>query len=180
MVRPVLALGASARAAATPCSRCGRLVPHEYAWPDEAVQTLIAMWRAGAPRAEIARKLGISKHSVGAKVQRLKARGLLVGRENPVSRNRPGRRPKPLPVVKPAFNPRLYPTVPVFFRDPACCFPMSDPGPNFRYCEAPVVPGKPYCEAHCKLAYIPKSALRPPAEEDVAAASARVRRVFGG
>ena len=35
-----------------------------------------------------------------------------------------------------------------------CCWPLGEPGsPRFRYCDAPVLAGKPYCGAHCQLAY---------------------------
>lgn len=36
-----------------------------------------------------------------------------------------------------------------------CCWPIGDPGtPNFRFCNVPILPGKPYCEAHARLAYV--------------------------
>jgi GcrA cell cycle regulator len=36
-----------------------------------------------------------------------------------------------------------------------CCWPIGDPGtPNFRFCDVPFLPGKPYCEAHARLAYV--------------------------
>jgi GcrA cell cycle regulator len=36
-----------------------------------------------------------------------------------------------------------------------CCWPLGEPGsPRFRYCDEPVMAGKPYCEAHCRLAYV--------------------------
>ncbi len=36
----------------------------------------------------------------------------------------------------------------------ACCWPIGEPGrPGFRFCEGESAAGKPYCEAHCTLAY---------------------------
>ena len=36
-----------------------------------------------------------------------------------------------------------------------CCWPIGDPGTsNFRFCDVPFLPGKPYCEAHARLAYL--------------------------
>jgi GcrA cell cycle regulator len=36
-----------------------------------------------------------------------------------------------------------------------CCFPIGEPGTKgFRYCDDPSEPGRPYCAAHMKVAYI--------------------------
>lgn len=35
-----------------------------------------------------------------------------------------------------------------------CAWVIGDPARAFHYCGEPVVPGKPYCEAHCARAYI--------------------------
>jgi GcrA cell cycle regulator len=36
-----------------------------------------------------------------------------------------------------------------------CCFPIGEPGTKgFRYCDDPSEPGRPYCSAHMKVAYI--------------------------
>jgi len=36
-----------------------------------------------------------------------------------------------------------------------CCWPIGDPGTsNFRFCDGPALPGKPYCSAHARLAYL--------------------------
>lgn len=36
-----------------------------------------------------------------------------------------------------------------------CCWPEGDPGsPSFHFCGAPAATGRPYCEEHCKRAYI--------------------------
>jgi GcrA cell cycle regulator len=35
-----------------------------------------------------------------------------------------------------------------------CCWPLGEPGTHtFRFCDAPALPRKPYCEEHCVLAY---------------------------
>ena len=35
-------------------------------------------------------------------------------------------------------------------------WPEGEPGEDsFRFCGKLAVPGKPYCEAHCKIAYVP-------------------------
>jgi GcrA cell cycle regulator len=41
------------------------------------------------------------------------------------------------------------------YRVTECCWPIGDPGaPNFRFCDVPALPGKPYCAAHARLAYV--------------------------
>jgi GcrA cell cycle regulator len=38
---------------------------------------------------------------------------------------------------------------------PSCCWPIGEPGKkDFRFCDDVSVPGKPYCEAHVRLAYV--------------------------
>lgn len=40
-------------------------------------------------------------------------------------------------------------------RGPSCCWPFGDPGtPEFKFCGAKPVPGKPYCAEHCAVAYV--------------------------
>lgn len=35
-----------------------------------------------------------------------------------------------------------------------CCWPIGEPGkPDFRFCEAPTLATKPYCEDHAQIAY---------------------------
>ena len=37
-----------------------------------------------------------------------------------------------------------------------CSWPEGDPGePDFRFCGIPAIIGKPYCEKHCIIAYVP-------------------------
>ena len=43
-------------------------------------------------------------------------------------------------------------------RGPKCLWPVGDPGdPDFHFCDAPSVHGKPYCAEHCARAYITKT-----------------------
>ena len=36
-----------------------------------------------------------------------------------------------------------------------CCWPLGEPGtPDFHFCGAPPLSGKPYCEKHCQIAYV--------------------------
>jgi GcrA cell cycle regulator len=36
-----------------------------------------------------------------------------------------------------------------------CCWPLGEPGTReFRFCDVPSEPGRPYCEEHVKVAYV--------------------------
>ena len=49
------------------------------------------------------------------------------------------------PVPRTIFKPRAA---------TACCWPFGDPkAPDFRFCDATSLPGKPYCAEHCRKAY---------------------------
>jgi len=38
---------------------------------------------------------------------------------------------------------------------PTCCWPIGEPGTkSFRFCDDASLPGKPYCDAHAKVAYV--------------------------
>lgn len=42
-----------------------------------------------------------------------------------------------------------------------CCWPLGDPRtPEFRFCGAAALPGRPYCPAHCGAAFTKAPALR--------------------
>lgn len=144
-------------------------------WDDTRVASLRQLWDEGHSTAEIGRRLGVSKNAVVGKAHRLD----LPARPSPVRQPASetprsiARRPvpnlvditpmrsavcpalataigcqpeQPLPVVAAPASVRLG--------NAHCCWPIGDPGvPTFRFCGSPVVIGKPYCEAHCGLAY---------------------------
>jgi len=59
---------------------------------------------------------------------------------------RPVAPPQPRPV---AVAPRPY------GRIVTCCWPLGEPGTrDFRFCDVPSEPGRPYCEDHVKVAYV--------------------------
>ena len=61
-------------------------------------------------------------------------------------------RPVPLPVSpRPASS---SPPLALSFRG-SCQWPVGEPrSANFHLCEAPAIAGRPYCEAHCRTAYV--------------------------
>lgn len=82
------------------------------------------------------------------------------------------------PIVIPTVAPSSPPIAPVTSIDfiPAdeprqsmrrvsatCCWPIGTPGKkDFRMCDDVAVPGKPYCEEHCRIGYVK---IRPRAED---------------
>jgi GcrA cell cycle regulator len=66
--------------------------------------------------------------------------------------------PVPRPVVRPAAapSPRPVPAAPrPYGRIVTCCWPIGEPGTReFRFCDVPSEPGRPYCEDHVKVAYV--------------------------
>jgi GcrA cell cycle regulator len=56
---------------------------------------------------------------------------------------------QPSPPRPVAVAPRLYGRV------VTCCWPIGEPGTReFRFCDVPSEPGRPYCEDHVKIAYV--------------------------
>ena len=110
-------------------------MPPNHEWTTERVDQLTKLWGTGLSASEIGRKLGITKNAVVGKVRRLN----LAMRRAPAV-------PKTLPNI--VTLERLKST--------QCSWPEGEPGEDsFRFCGKLAVPGKPYCEAHCKIAYVP-------------------------
>ena len=69
--------------------------------------------------------------------------------------------PTPAPAPRSAPAPRAPaaapPVVRPFQRSGArtCCWPIGEPGtPEFRFCTAEAVQGRPYCSEHASIAYV--------------------------
>lgn len=60
--------------------------------------------------------------------------------------------------------------LPDIFREPnPCCFPIGTPKrASFHFCNAPAIRGKPYCEEHASIAYLPAEPKRKGGAEDAA------------
>jgi len=68
------------------------LAPHVNAiWPLDQLLKLCRAWNDDAPTAELARRTGRSRHAALGKVQRLKAHGVIAGRESPINQDAPKR-----------------------------------------------------------------------------------------
>ncbi len=110
-------------------------------WTAERIAELERLWATGATTAEIGRMLNVSKNAVVGKSHRLG----LPGRPSPIKREiakAPSPPPPPTPTV-------------VDYHGPPCQWPFGDPGDeDFYFCGAPAIPDRPYCDKHCKLAYV--------------------------
>lgn len=148
-----------------------------FDWNDVVIGRLRSLWEEGHSTAEIGRRVGVSKNAAVGKAHRLDLpdRPSPIRRDSPpkprlVARQRPSLPPLPslgsalIPVTAAppqtrASEPRpVAPTPPLVrplgTRVVPCCWPIGHPGtPGFRFCEDGSVPGRPYCNEHCMVAY---------------------------
>lgn len=140
-------------------------------WTEERVSELSRLWESGYSASAIGRILGVSKNAVVGKAHRLR----LASRPSPIRRERraPARRRIPLltrPVelrtpaeptpamAEPRLVVRAEPKHRATGKGPHCLWPIGDPRePDFHFCNAPALDGKPYCSDHCSRAYITRA-----------------------
>lgn len=174
-------------------------------WTPEADVRLTMMWESGASAALIGLAMGRSKNSIVGRVHRLKlpARSspIRVLPEGSVSRvkRRAERRASALVTLAPVLAAAAPPVAPRCLAIPApppppsrlvvasrraepCCYPIGAPRtPQFRFCGATPMPGKPYCAVHHAATSV---AVRPrridPAARDDAERLAVARRSLSG
>jgi GcrA cell cycle regulator len=61
---------------------------------------------------------------------------------------------QPRAVAAPPLRPVIVAPRP-YGRIVTCCWPLGEPGTReFRFCDVPSEPGRPYCEDHVKVAYV--------------------------
>ena len=109
------------------------------AWTDENVEILETHWSAGRSAREIAEKLGVTRNAVIGKANRM-------GLSHSSATTRRGRRAR--------RGDRGRPSSPFDLTERMCRWPIGHPGDaDFHFCGGARAPGRPYCEAHCDLAY---------------------------
>lgn len=105
-------------------------------WTPERTAALITLWTHGVSASKIGARLGVTKNAVIGKAFRLQL---------------PKRRPS-------ASDPSDEQSVIRLERlgKDMCSWPLggSENG-GFHFCGAAALPGKPYCQAHCREAYLP-------------------------
>lgn len=123
------------------------------AWTSERQALAARMHLDGKSQRAIAGALDVSVGAVAGMLHRLRQTGDL----ETVASNCPpthpgglGSRPKgPAPRSVASSKPQLADVGPH-----ECRFPIGDPkDPGFHFCGKPAVAGKPYCAAHCAVAY---------------------------
>ena len=145
----------------------------ETGWTEDLIERLRRHWDEGLSAAQIGRRLGMSRSAIIGKARRLElsARASPVGGRSKARREADEVHPPPPAAVEPrpaaaGTRPVTADTVmpnPAPACDKACCWPLGEPGrTGFRFCGSPTLPDKPYCAAHCALAY---AAPRPSAEK---------------
>ncbi|MEM7071676.1 MAG: GcrA family cell cycle regulator [Pseudomonadota bacterium] len=99
-------------------------------WSEDRVKILKEMWKTGYSARQISQKLGgVTRNAVIGKANRL---GL-------------SQRPRAI---------RRIPIAPPTSHESSCQWPIGNPGePGFHLCLKRALPGKPYCQAHCNIAY---------------------------
>lgn len=109
-------------------------------WTPERISALIALWEEGLTTSVIGDRLGITKNAVVGKVHRLG----LPKRQSPI-------RKTPEKAVKPRGEVIKLDKLSAGM----CCWPDGEPGTEeFRFCGKPQMDDKPYCEDHCRRAYV--------------------------
>jgi GcrA cell cycle regulator len=138
----------------------------EHDWTTDEISRLTQLWAEGLSGTEIGRCLGITKSAAIGKVRRLR----LPGRPSPI-RARPIYAREATSPQRAAYTPpdpidqcaaaaslearhREFAAMSVEKGQP-CQFPLwGDERPTHEYCGHARVAGKPYCAAHCAVAYV--------------------------
>jgi len=154
-------------------------------WPPERIKKALEFWNQGLTQSEIGDKMGVTKNVIagisrranfplrgnpgghhahlGPQTERLPEKSRAVRDRDAEARRRMERRamPPPPPVViapPPAPEPAPQPTIDIFKprASTACCWPIGEPGTkSFRFCDDTAISGKPYCQKHHAIAYVP-------------------------
>ena len=140
-------------------------------WSDEDIALLVDYVESGRSSGDCAAMIDRSRNACIGKALRL---GLRFHSQTRGTNHKPRQRPtqprtqapilpvcitpdeKPLPLYEPpAPGDRLSV---LDLSDKTCKWPLTDGRPH-EFCGARPIPGKPYCEHHCSLAYVPKTSL---------------------
>jgi GcrA cell cycle regulator len=111
-------------------------------WTPERTAALITLWNEGVCASQIGRRLGVTKNAVIGKAFRLQLAK---------------RRPTP---ADPSDDDQGIIRLERLGAG-MCSWPLGGADSDrVHFCGAAAVPGKPYCEAHCRSAYLPASRSR--------------------
>ena len=122
------------------------------AWTEERLEQLRKLWDEGLSISQIGDALGVSRNAIAGKAHRMG----LPKRPSPISKSATeAKKPaKAKPPAEPANLPLRLELRKLSWSRSKCCWPTGDPKKTgFSFCGGPIVPGKPYCLAHCGEAY---------------------------
>lgn len=151
-------------------------------WTDERITELKRLWSEGFSASQIAERLGgITRNAVIGKAHRLHLASRPSPIQRQIGERRQRSRPAVRPAamrVAPVEAVRAEPPPAVVAKAPAppppknfragpidyssaltlsdrhCHWPIGHPNePGFHFCGAPAASGRPYCHAHCQVAY---------------------------
>ena len=120
-------------------------------WNEEKLNKLKNLWDQGLPITKIGLELGVSRNAIAGKAHRLG----LPRRNSPISKSGDPRKNNEKVNIETGKELPLK----LLLRDVEwsrnrCCWPLGDPKlPGFSFCGTSIIPGRPYCEEHSKLAY---------------------------
>ena len=120
-------------------------------WNEEKLNKLKSLWDKGLPITKIGLELGVSRNAIAGKAHRLG----LPKRSSPISKSGDPRKNENKANIQTDKELPLK----ILLRDVdwsrnRCCWPHGDPKlPGFSFCGTSIIPGRPYCEEHSKLAY---------------------------
>ena len=120
-------------------------------WNEDKLNKLKILWDKGLPITKIGLELGVSRNAIAGKAHRLG----LPKRNSPISKSGDPRKNENKANIQTDKELPLK----LLLRDVEwsrnrCCWPLGDPKlPGFSFCGTSIIPGRPYCEEHSKLAY---------------------------
>ncbi len=155
-------------------------------WTPQRVSTLIALWNEGLSTAEMGRRLDVTKNAVVGKVHRLglpkrqspirtggKKKAATTAKTapkakistasvsekkviTPVNGSNGTKVEKVVKKILPVITGEVISME--MLSHGMCSWPSGEPGTDeFRFCGQSSVDGKPYCAAHCEVAYVRSS-----------------------
>ena len=115
----------------------------------ELAAEIVRLWNEGRTTNQIAALLGVTRNTAVGHIARQRAKGVFVRTADPAVKLR-----------------EKEPEAPATDDTAGCRYPMwgHDEKPTQKFCGAPRMPGRPYCEPHTKLTYVAPSAERKPVE----------------
>ena len=120
-------------------------------WNEEKLDKLKSLWDKGLPITKIGLELGVSRNAIAGKAHRLG----LPKRNSPISKSGdPRKNENKTDIQTDKELPLKLLLRDVEWSRNRCCWPLGDPKlPGFSFCGTSIIPGRPYCEEHSKLAY---------------------------